>query len=112
IIASGGNDTDTSWTQTLISKIQLRGLGAISFHYYTIPGEHWQSKGPATGFGEDQWISTLAHTLRMDEFIASNSQIMDKFDPAKKVAFAVDEWGTWDAPEPGREPGFLYQQNT
>jgi alpha-L-arabinofuranosidase len=112
IIASGGNDTDTSWTQTLISKIQLRGLGAISFHYYTIPGEHWQSKGPATGFGEDQWISTLAHTLRMDEFIASNSQIMDKFDPAKKVAFAVDEWGTWYDPEPGREPGFLYQQNT
>src|SRR6185437_14372676 len=51
-------------------------------------------------------------TLRMDEFIASNSQIMDKFDPAKKVAFAVDEWGTWYDPEPGREPGFLYQQNT
>ncbi len=112
IIASGGNDTDTSWTQTLISKIQLRGLGAISFHYYTIPGDHWQSKGAVTGFGEDQWISTLAHTLRMDDFIARNSEIMDKSDPARKVAFAVDEWGTWYDPEPGREPGFLYQQNT
>jgi alpha-N-arabinofuranosidase len=37
---------------------------------------------------------------------------MDKYDPARKVAFAVDEWGTWYDPEPGREPGFLYQQNT
>ena len=28
------------------------------------------------------------------------------------MAFYVDEWGTWYDPEPGREPGFLYQQNT
>jgi alpha-N-arabinofuranosidase len=111
IIASGGNDNDTSWTETLISKVH-RNLGAITFHYYTIPGDKWNAKGPATGFGEDQWISTLAHTLRMDDFITQNSAIMDKYDPDKKVAFAVDEWGTWYDPEPGREPGFLYQQNT
>jgi alpha-N-arabinofuranosidase len=111
IVASGGNDNDTSWTETLISKVH-RDIGAITFHYYTIPGDKWNAKGPAAGFGEDQWISTLAHTLRMDDFIAQNSAIMDKYDPDKKVAFDVDEWGTWYDPEPGREPGFLYQQNT
>lgn len=111
IVASGGNDNDTSWTQTLISKVH-RDMGAITFHYYTIPGDQWDSKGRAIGFGEDQWISTLAHTLRMDGFIAQNGAILDKADPDKKVTFAVDEWGTWYDPEPGREPGFLYQQNT
>jgi alpha-N-arabinofuranosidase len=111
IVASGGNDNDTSWTSALISRA-TPDLGAISFHYYTIPGDQWRSKGPATGFGEDQWISTLAHTLRMEQFISQNSAIMDKHDPAKKIGFAVDEWGTWYDPEPGREPGFLYQQNT
>ena len=111
IVASGGNDNDTSWTSALISKATA-DLGAISFHYYTIPGDRWQSKGRAIGFGEDQWISTLAHTLRMDHFISQNSAILDKSDPAKKIAFAVDEWGTWYDPEPGRESGFLYQQNT
>jgi alpha-N-arabinofuranosidase len=111
IVASGGNDGDTSWTTALISKVQ-GDMGAISFHYYTIPGDRWQSKGPSTAFGEDQWISTLAHTLRMDEYITHNSAVMDKYDPAKKIAFAVDEWGTWYDPEPGREPRFLYQQNT
>jgi alpha-N-arabinofuranosidase len=117
IIASGGNDDDTTWTTALISNTSLvskvrSGIGAISFHYYTIPGDRWQVKGPTTGFGEEQWISTLAHTLKMDDFIRQNSAVMDKYDPAKKVAFAVDEWGTWYDPEPGREPGFLYQQNT
>jgi alpha-L-arabinofuranosidase len=111
IVASGGHDDDTTWTQALISKAP-RDLGAISFHYYTIPGDRWQVKGPATGFGEDQWISTFAHTLRMDGFITRNSAILDRYDPEKKVAFAVDEWGTWYDPEAGREPGFLYQQNT
>jgi alpha-L-arabinofuranosidase len=111
IVASGGNDNDTSWTTALISRVK-DDMGAISFHYYTIPGDRWQSKGPTTGFGEDQWISTLAHTLRMDDYITQNTAVMDKYDPAKKIAFAVDEWGTWYDPEPGREPGFLYQQNT
>jgi alpha-N-arabinofuranosidase len=87
-------------------------MDAISFHYYTLPGEHWQHKGSSIGFPEDQWISTLAHTLVMDDFITHNSESLNKHDPGNKVAFAVDEWGTWYDAEPGREPGFLYQQNT
>jgi alpha-N-arabinofuranosidase len=111
IVAAGGHDEDTSWTQALISGAG-EAAGMISFHYYTIPGDNWRSKGPAVGFGEQQWISTLAHTLRMEDFIAKNSALMDKSDPGKKVGFAIDEWGTWYDPEPGREPQFLYQQNT
>ena len=40
------------------------------------------------------------------------SQIMDRYDPEKRVALIVDEWGTWHDVEPGTNPGFLYQQNT
>jgi alpha-N-arabinofuranosidase len=111
IIAAGGHDEDTSWTQALVSGA-AEAAGMISFHYYTIPGTNWRNKGPAIGFTEEQWISTLSHTLRMEDFIASNSAVMDKYDRGRKIGFAVDEWGTWYDPEQGREPGFLYQQNT
>jgi alpha-N-arabinofuranosidase len=37
---------------------------------------------------------------------------MDKYDPNKKVALVVDEWGIWTNVEPGTNPGFLYQQNS
>ena len=37
---------------------------------------------------------------------------MDKYDPAKKIAMAVDEWGVWTDVEPGTNPAFLYQQNS
>jgi alpha-N-arabinofuranosidase len=115
IVASGGHDDDTSWTQALVSKAKHDGqfdMGEISFHYYTLPTDVWKTKGAATGFGEDQWISTLAHTLRMEDFVTRNSAVLDQYDPEKKVGFAVDEWGTWYDPQPGLEPGFLYQQNT
>jgi len=37
---------------------------------------------------------------------------MDKYDPGKRVALVVDEWGIWTNVEPGTNPGFLYQQNS
>jgi alpha-N-arabinofuranosidase len=111
ILASGGHDEDTSWTEALVSKGGL-DVSAITFHYYTLPVNDWHHKGSALGFGEDQWASTLTHALRMDDFIRANTAIMDKYDPQKKVGFDVDEWGTWYDPESGREPQFLYQQNT
>jgi alpha-N-arabinofuranosidase len=37
---------------------------------------------------------------------------MDRFDPERRVALVMDEWGTWFDVEPGTNPGFLYQQNT
>jgi len=37
---------------------------------------------------------------------------MDKYDPQKKVALVVDEWGAWYAPLPGSNPGFLVQQGS
>ncbi len=111
LIGSGGYDDDTTWSETLSAKIP-EGMDAVSFHYYTLPHQDWQHKGPAVGFPEDDWISTFAHTLRMDMFLTRNSGALAGHDPKNKIALAVDEWGTWYDTEPGREPGFLFQQNT
>ena len=48
----------------------------------------------------------------MDRLIATHSAIMDRYDPEKKIALVVDEWGGWYAPLPGTNPGFLAQQNS
>ncbi|MBS1529513.1 MAG: alpha-N-arabinofuranosidase, partial [Bacteroidetes bacterium] len=57
-------------------------------------------------------FTTMVNTLKMEEFIDKHSAIMDNYDPAKKVALVVDEWGVWTDVEPGTNPGFLYQQNS
>jgi alpha-N-arabinofuranosidase len=48
----------------------------------------------------------------MQEFLERHAAIMDRYDPRKRVALIVGEWGTWHDVEPGTNPGFLHQQNT
>jgi alpha-N-arabinofuranosidase len=86
-------------------------MDALSLHYYTVPGE-WAHKGSATGFDAARWARTLQVALRIDDRIAATSAIMDRYDPAKRVALFVDEWGLWHDPEPGTNGAFLFQQNT
>jgi alpha-L-arabinofuranosidase len=112
IVASGGHDAGTEWAEVM-STVGGRDVHALSHHYYTRPRQqNWDDKGPSTGFGEDEWISTLSNTMLIDSYITANERVLDRNDPEGRTAFYVDEWGTWYDPEAGREPGFLYQQNT
>lgn len=109
-IASGANSVDYNWTEVMMRDAG-KMFDGIGVHYYTVPGT-WSKKGSATEFDEEEYARTLSKTLLMDELVRKHSAIMDKYDPAKRVNLAVDEWGTWYSPEPGTNPGFLYQQNT
>lgn len=111
-IAGGANSWDTNWTDVLMKKIPLNEMWGISLHYYTIPTGNWTTKGSSTDFGEAQYFSTLKNGLAMDSLVRAHSAIMDKYDPTKKVALVVDEWGIWTDVIPGTNPGFLYQQNS
>ncbi len=111
IVASGGNDEHTVWVDVLTKNVH-RDMDAISHHYYTFPSGVWAKKGKSLGFPESEWIQTLERTMYIDQYIVQNVKILDERDPQGKVAFYVDEWGTWYDPEPGREPGFLWQHNS
>ena len=103
--ASGGN---YAWTEVLMREAGKR-MHALALHYYCGSGK---KKQLATQFDEADWFVLLQKALKMDELVSGHAAIMDKYDPEKKVAMYVDEWGTWHLVEPGTNPGFLYQQNT
>ena len=108
-IACGASGGDYRWTEVLMERTPK--LEALSLHYYTRP-EPGRPRTTATGFGEADWFGLLQRALRMDELITRHSTIMDRYDPDRRVALIVDEWGTWHEPEPGTHPRFLYQQST
>ncbi len=109
-IASGANSADYHWTETLMKNIPHNMLEGVALHHYSVID--WNKKGPSTQFTEDIYFKTMKSALLMEELVSKHSAIMDKYDPAKKVALVVDEWGGWYEVEPGTNPGFLYQQNT
>ena len=109
-IASGASDADYNWTETLMKNIPLNMLGGLAVHHYSIID--WNHKSSATDFSEQQYFTTLKSALLMDELVRKHGAIMDNYDPQKKIAMVVDEWGGWYDVEEGTNPGFLYQQNT
>ncbi|MFT3680229.1 MAG: alpha-L-arabinofuranosidase C-terminal domain-containing protein [Ferruginibacter sp.] len=109
-VASGANVDDYNWTEVLMRDIPHNMLEGVALHHYSFV--KWSEKGSATDFSEEQYFATMKTALRMEELVTKHSSIMDKYDPRKKVALVVDEWGGWYNVEPGTNPGFLYQQNT
>lgn len=109
-IASGASDYDYNWTDVLMKKAGNH-MDALSLHYYTVTT--WSGpKGAATKFDNDAYYWTLGKALEVGDVVKKHCDIMDKYDPNKRVGLLVDEWGTWWDEEPGTVPGHLYQQNT
>ena len=117
-VCCGPNVDDYHWTKGVMDTCFdhtpefLHGfMDFISLHYYVHP-EGWEIKGSSTDFNEEVWYKTLKKALFMEELIRRHCDIIDQYDPEKKIGLSVDEWGTWFTAEPGTNPGFLYQQNT
>jgi alpha-N-arabinofuranosidase len=105
-IASGSSNADYNWTEVLM-KNAAGAMQGLSLHHYA-----FNDRKIATDFNEKGWFDVIKKSLAIDEYIAGHCAIMDKYDPNKKIALIVDEWGNWYGVEPGTNPGFLYQQNT
>ena len=109
-IACGPNGGDTNWTDVVMKNAAFC-MDGLSVHYYTVPGT-WEHKNRATVFSAADYWETLARAANIEKIVSAHAEVMDKYDPEKRVGMIVDEWGTWYEVEPGTNPGFLYQQNT
>jgi alpha-N-arabinofuranosidase len=109
-IASGANSSDYNWTEVLMRDVPHEMMEGVALHHYSVID--WSKKGSATAFSEQEYFTAMQRAWRMEELVTRHSTIMDKYDPKKKIALVVDEWGGWYDVEPGTNPGFLYQQNT
>ncbi len=109
-VASGASGDDYNWTEVLMRDIPHNMMEGVAMHHYSVI--NWNKKGSATDYSEQQYFATMKSAWLMEEFVTRHSTVMDKYDPAKRIAMVVDEWGGWYDVEPGTNPGFLFQQNT
>ena len=112
---AGGEDARwTEWTEVVMKGWKNRqwswDMEGLSLHNYTVV--RWPAAYASVGFGEKEYGEILKATLEMEGWVGKHSAIMDKYDPEKKIALAVDEWGAWYAKLPGSKDGFLAQQNS
>jgi len=110
----GGGPRWTEWTDVIMKGWKARqwswDMDGLSLHNYTVV--RFPPKFASVGFNEADYARILQATLEMEDLVTMHSAIMDKYDPDKRIALVVDEWGAWYAPLPGSTPGFLVQQNS
>jgi alpha-L-arabinofuranosidase len=110
LVACGPNGNDHDWTRRFFNRLgSLRRIHGFAAHYYT-----WNREGQfgtATEFNEAEWYGLLHRSLAADALIREQRALMDEFDPQRKIALFLDEWGAWHPAAPGTNPAFLYQQN-
>jgi len=104
----------TEWTETIMRAYKHRqwswDMDGLSLHNYTVV--RFPAAYKSVGFDEADYALLLSETLKMEGLVSHNAAIMDAYDPQKRVALVVDEWGAWYAQLPGTTPGFLAQQNS
>lgn len=109
-IACGPNSSDWNWTEVLM-KNAAQFMDGLSLHHYSI-APSWTEKERAAEFSEKTWYELLRNASYMETLCRRHDEIMSKYDPEKRIALVVDEWGAWHEVEKDTNPGFLYQQNT
>lgn len=109
-IACGPSSADYNWTEAMMKNLDSNNVDAIDLHYYTMPV--WPEMESATDFDDELYYKTIAAANFSDELITRHSEIMNRYDPEKKIGLVIGEWGCWHKVEEGTNPGFLYQQNT
>ena len=109
-IACGPSSADYNWTEVMMKNLDSNNVDAIDLHYYTMPV--WPEMESATDFDDELYYKTIAAANFSDELITRHSEIMNRYDPEKKIGLVIGEWGCWHKVEEGTTPGFLYQQNT
>jgi len=107
-IAVGPGFPDYHWTETIMKDIPARRIEGLSVHHYAV---NWAHRSSSYNFTDEEYFTTMEKAWFMEEFITGNCAVMDKYDPKKRVALIVDEWGGWYDSDPGGN-GALYQQNT
>jgi alpha-L-arabinofuranosidase len=108
-VAVGPGGPNYNWTEEIMRGIPARRFEGVSIHHYSVID--WNNKGSSSKFTDEEYFKTMQQAWRIEEMVRKNSEIMDRFDPQKRVALIVDEWGGWYETDPEGN-GQLYQQNT
>lgn len=111
LIACGPNNNDLDWTERFFKKLgDFRRIHGFAAHYYAYNGDG--KYGQATEFTDAEYYGMLHKALGVEPLLIEQRQLLDRFDPQRKVGLILDEWGAWHPATPGRNPRFLWQQNT
>ena len=109
LVACGPSSNDINWTKRFFDALgPRRNLQGYSMHFYS------GGKSVATKYTVETMQEQLSSFTRMEAAVKQQRGLMDAYDPERRIALFLDEWGVWDrmVPEEQTKYGRLWQQIT
>ncbi len=110
LVGCGPNGNDANWTRGFMETLanMQRMMQGYSFHFYEngiLPPQEFTPQAMYTQF------NTFP---RVEQAIVQQRNLLDTYDPNRRVGLILDEWGVWDRiPQADeRRNGRLWQQST
>jgi alpha-N-arabinofuranosidase len=110
LVGCGPNGNDAAWTRGFMETLANRQnmMQAYSFHFYQ------NSQSPSLEFTPQSMYEQLNYYPRVEQAIMQQRNLLDTYDPARRIGLILDEWGVWDRilPTDERKNGRLWMQST
>jgi len=112
LIMCGANAMDVDWTRRVMKEWATATNGTapawgMATHYYC------GTAGNPQDFTDDQWYEMMFKADVMRRIVDEHRAAMDCFDPDRKVALVIDEWGCWHKDGTGPSKGYnLFEQQS
>jgi alpha-N-arabinofuranosidase len=110
LVGCGPNGNDATWTRGFMETLAngQRMMQGYSFHFYEngiLPPEEFTPQAMYTQFNLFP---------RVEQAIVQQRNLLDTYDPARRIGLILDEWGVWDRIPQAveRTNGRLWQQST
>jgi alpha-N-arabinofuranosidase len=109
LVGCGPNGNDARWTRGFMDTLAGRMLPqGYSFHFYE------NGTKPPEEFDAASMYQQLDLFPRVEQAIVQQRDLLDTYDPGRRMGLILDEWGVWDRLRPADEQakGRLWQQST
>jgi alpha-N-arabinofuranosidase len=109
LVGCGPNGNDARWTRGFMDTLAGGRLpDGYSFHFYETGTQPPEKFTPETTYQQFNIFP------RVEQAIIQQRQLLDTYDPGRRIGLILDEWGVWDRiPQSDEQTkGRLWQQST
>ena len=110
LVGCGPNQNNLQWTRGFMDTLAgNRQPDGYSVHHYS------DSNFPPLSFTPEGMYAQFNTFKRVEQTIVQQRNLMDSYDPNRRIGIFLDEWGVWDhgvTQEEERRNGRLWQQQS
>ena len=108
LVGCGPNGNNAQWTRGFMDTLAGYRMDGYSMHFYS------NGNLPPLEYTPEAMYAQLSSFPRIEQAIVQQRNLLDGYDPNRRIGLFLDEWGVWDrmSADDEKRNGRLWQQES